>query len=416
MDVLVTGADQRQSLAVIRSLGKKGIKVVAAGPHEQSMGFYSRHAAVTWVYPNPYENPRRFIESLLEAVQKYNIKMIFPVVESTLVVINQFRSVIQKEAEVVAASKEAVDLSFDKDRQFKIAEQIGIRVPHSIAPSTIGEAEEQIKALAFPVVLKANIKPQDEEKAFEIPKVSYADTWESLQQMLQVYYRCGVQPIIQEIIFGDGIGCGLLMDHERPLCCYQYHRGRENHPTGGVPVRYQSMPLWPEIRDQSIRMLQAMGWHGIAQVEWKNIIGTREIVLMEVNGRFWASLPGAIHAGMDFPGWLYDLWCGLPVACPLSYPIPVISRYLTGDLNRLEILLRYPTPVSSVPLKSKYQETMDFFLDFIRLGVKSDVHQWTDPKPGLMETYHILAGLGQRFGNKLFNKLRLRGSSCMLLL
>ena len=405
MCVLITGADQRQSLAVIRSLGKKGVKVVAAGPHEHAIGFHSRYAAATWVYPNPYENSQGFIDSLLAAITKHNVKMVFPVVESSLVVVNQHRKTIEAAASVVAASREAVDLSLDKDRQFKIAASIGIRVPRTITPVNLEQAREQVRELSFPVVLKANIKPQDEEKAGDILKVSYAQAWEPLRRLLEVYYRAGVQPIIQEIIFGDGIGCGLLMDHQRPLCCYQYHRGRENHPTGGVPVRYHSMPLWPEIRDQSIRMLQAMGWHGIAQVEWKNIIGTREIVLMEVNGRFWASLPGALHAGMDFPGWLYDLWCGRPVACPPSYPIPVASRYLTGDLNRLEILLRHPIPVSSVPLRSKYRETVDFFLDFIHWGVKSDVHQWTDPRPGLMEMYHILADLVRRTGGKFFKRL-----------
>jgi predicted ATP-grasp superfamily ATP-dependent carboligase len=379
------------------------------------MGFYSRQAAAVWVYPNPYADPRRFIDSLLAAVRKYKIKMVFPVVESTLVVVNQYRHEIEAEAAVVAASREAVDLSLDKDRQFKIAREIGIRVPRTIAPGSMAQAREQVRDLSFPVVLKANIKPQDEEKAGDILKVSYAQAWEPLQRLLDVYYRAGVQPIIQEMIFGDGIGCGVLMDHERPLCCYQYHRGRENHPTGGVPVRYHSMPLWPEIRDQSIRMLRAIGWHGIAQVEWKNVIGTREIVLLEVNGRFWASLPGATHAGMDFPGWLYDLWCGRPVACLSTYPTPVASRYLAGDLNRLETLLRHPIPVSSVPLRSKYRETMDFLLDFIRWGVKSDVHQWADPKPGVMETYHILAGLGRRFGGKLLNKLHLTRTSHQLM-
>ena len=41
MDVLVTGADQRQGLAVIRSLGRRGVSVLAAGVHSKSIGFYS---------------------------------------------------------------------------------------------------------------------------------------------------------------------------------------------------------------------------------------------------------------------------------------------------------------------------------------------------------------------------------------
>ncbi len=401
MHVLVTGADQRQSVTVIRSLGRHGVRVVAAGPHERSLGFVSKHASATWVYPDPYRDPHAFIDSILEAIRTYKVDMVFPVVESTLVVINQFRDIIEQEASVVAASKEAVDLSMDKDRQFKIATDLGIRVPKTIAPISMDEADEQIKALQFPVVLKANVKPQEADKAAAILKVDYADTYPTLKTLLVPYYQAGVIPIIQEMIYGDGIGCGVLMDHDQALCCYQYHRGRENHPTGGVPVRYHSMPMWEEVREQSVKMLQGMNWHGIAQVEWKNIIGTREVVLMEVNGRFWASLPGAVHAGMDFPAWLYDLWKGDPVQCHESYRIPVASRHLSGDLNRLEIVLRLPLPISSVPIGSKFKEALAFFSDFFRWRVKSDVFSWSDPMPGWREIGDILKKYFKRFAGKL---------------
>jgi predicted ATP-grasp superfamily ATP-dependent carboligase len=407
VDVLVTGADQRQSLSVIRSLGRHGLNVVAAGPHDRSLGFRSRYAAATWIYPNPYRDARAFIDSIVAAARTFKVDMIFPVVESTLVVINQFRETVEKEAAVVAASKEAVALAQDKDRQARIAARLGIRVPNTIAPASMQEAQEQIRALRFPVVLKANIKPQDEAKAGDIQKVSFAADWSSLSDLLQTYYRNDVLPIIQEMIFGEGIGCGVLMDHDHALCCYQYHRGRENHPTGGVPVRYQSMPLWPEIRDQSIRMLQAMGWHGIAQVEWKNIIGTRDIVLMEVNGRFWASLPGALHAGMDFPAWLYDLWRGRPVHCNTAYRIPMASRYLSGDLNRLEIVLRSPPPISSVPIGSRTRETLAFAGDFFRWRVKSDVFSWGDPGPGFQEIGDIVKHYLNRAAQKVASRRKI---------
>ncbi len=404
MDVLVTGADQRQSLTVIRSLGKHGVKVVAAGPNEGSLGFRSRYATEKWIYPNPYRDPNGFINSIIDAVRTFKVPMIFPVVESTLVVINQFRERIEREAAVVAASRQAVDLAMDKDRQFSIAADLGIRVPLTIAPDSMATAQQQIKGLQFPVVVKANVKPQEEDKAADILKVSYADDWPELERLLAPYYRAGVLPIIQELIFGDGIGCGVLMDHDRALCCYQYHRGRENHPTGGVPVRYESMPMWPEVREQSVRMLQAMDWHGIAQVEWKNIIGTREMVLMEVNGRFWASLPGAVHAGMDFPAWLYDLWRGETVNCHEDYKIPVASRHLTGDLDRLEMVLRMPLPVSTVPIGPKHRELMAFMTDFFRWRVKSDVFAWSDPLPGVREVWDIVKKYARRFSGKFIRR------------
>ncbi len=408
LEVLVTGADQRQGLAVIRSLGKYGVKVLAAGIKENSFGFYSRYAAATWVYPSPFDDPQGFVDSILDAVRRYGIRLVFPVVESTLVVINQFRSTLEQEVEIVAASREAVDLAMDKDRQFTIATELGIRVPKTATPESMQTALAEVKEFNFPLVLKASVKPQDTELSSDVLKVRYARDQRSLEKLLEEYYRSGVIPVIQELVFGEGLGCGVLMDHEKPLCCYQYWRGRENHPTGGVPVRYTSMPMWSEVREQSVRLLQAMGWHGIAQVEWKNIIGTREVVLMEVNGRFWASLPGALHAGMDFPVWLYDLWKGKEIQCSENYSVPVTSRYLSGDANRLDLLLDLEEPISSVPLGSKRREILDFIFDFFRFGVKSDIFSWRDPKPGIMEIRLVMKRYLKRLLRKmLFKKVSL---------
>lgn len=402
MEVLVTGADQRQGLSVIRSLGKKGISIVAAGPSDISMGFYSRYAKARWVYPSPVEKPDKFIKSLVEAIKRFQVKIVMPVVESTLIVINQNREAIEEHASLATASCEAVELSLNKHRQIRLAEQQGIPVPKTISPSSLEEAKSQIRDFTFPLVIKPGIKPFAEGERGNAFKVAFMDSWEALKDCLTVYFRYDVSPVIQELCVGEGIGCGVLMDHGKALCCYQYRRGRENHPTGGVPVRYESMPLWPKVRDYSVSILQAMNWNGVAQVEWKNIPDTQDVILIEVNGRFWSSLPGAIHAGMDFPFWLYELWTGQPVSCGQTYRKGIASRYLRGDLMRLELVLRQNHRLSSVPLPPKWREALDFFLDFFWWRVKADIHSWNDPMPSLREASDILSELLGRFTQRIF--------------
>jgi predicted ATP-grasp superfamily ATP-dependent carboligase len=401
IEVLVTGADQRQGLSVIRSLGRRGVSVIAAGPSTSSIGFYSRYAKARWVYPSPVKNPKEFIESLVEAIQTYKVTIVMPVVESTLVAVNQYREEIEKHASLAMASREAVDLSLDKNRQIRLAQEHGIPVPKTCTPSSLEEAEQSIQGFVFPVVLKPSVKPSVNDEWGSAFKVSFIDSWEGLKDRLAIYFRYNALPVIQELCVGNGIGCGVLMDRGKALCCYQYHRGRENHPTGGVPVRYESMQLWPHVRDYSVRMLQAMNWNGVAQVEWKNIPGTQEVVLMEVNGRFWASLPGAIHAGMDFPFWLYELWTGRTGTYDKPYRTGIASRYLRGDLNRLELVLRGNPGCTSVPLPSRQREVLDFLLDFFRWRVKADIHSWGDLAPGLQEARDILSEFLKRFTSKI---------------
>jgi NAD(P)-dependent dehydrogenase (short-subunit alcohol dehydrogenase family) len=51
--VLVTDAGRGSGLAVIRSLGRAGWRVVAASDDPRALGFLSRHARERLVYPDP---------------------------------------------------------------------------------------------------------------------------------------------------------------------------------------------------------------------------------------------------------------------------------------------------------------------------------------------------------------------------
>lgn len=405
VEVLVTGADQRQGLAVIRSLGRRGISVVAAAPTEKAIGFSSRYATQRWVYPSPSEKPASFVASIRDGIERYGVRLVMPVVESTLVALNERREEIETHAPLAAASKEAVDLSLDKQQQVQLARRIGIPTPKTMLPGSVEEAESEIGSWTFPLVIKPSQKPTGREEWRPEFKVSFLRSWEELKERLKIYQRYGLIPVVQELCLGEGIGCGVLMDGKKAICCYQYHRGREWPHTGGVPVRYESMPLWRHVREYSVALLQAMGWHGVAQVEWKRRPGSEEVVLMEVNGRFWASLPGAIHAGMDFPYWLYQLWNGQPRPEKKRYRSGVASRYLRADLSRLERILREETPFTTVPSRSRPAEVTDFLLDFCRWRVKGDIHAWDDPKPGLIEARNLLSEYLRRLAPGRFKGL-----------
>jgi predicted ATP-grasp superfamily ATP-dependent carboligase len=58
-------------------------------------------------------------------------------------------------------------------------------------------------------------------------------------------------------------------------------------------------------------------------------------IFMEVNGRFWASLALAIHAGMDFPALLARLAEDGNPNAPLTYRSGVRCRWLLGDFRHL---------------------------------------------------------------------------------
>ena len=76
-----------------------------------------------------------------------------------------------------------------------------------------------------------------------------------------------------------------------------------------------------------------MGWFGVAMVEFK--LDPRDGLpkLMEINPRFWGSLPLAIEAGVNFPLLLYRMACGETFKPVENYRIGRRCRWLLpGDI------------------------------------------------------------------------------------
>src|SRR2546430_8599658 len=90
-------------------------------------------------------------------------------------------------------------------------------------------------------------------------------------------------------------------------------------------VQTCALPIW---------ILDHVGWHGAAMVEFKVRADGRPY-LMEINPRFWGSLQLAIDAGVDFPWLAYQLAAGLTPDSVEGYRIGVRNRWLLGDLDHV---------------------------------------------------------------------------------
>lgn len=62
---------------------------------------------------------------------------------------------------------------------------------------------------------------------------------------------------------------------------------------GGFSSVCDALPLSEHqaLQAQSVALLRAIGWEGVAMVEYRFDPATGTAVLMEINGRFWGSYP-----------------------------------------------------------------------------------------------------------------------------
>ena len=126
--VLVTDASERTALAVIRSLGKRGIKVLAADATRFNAGFLSKYCTHKVIHPSPIEDKEKFVESLLRLVKNIKLDLMIPITDFTMIPILERKEEFEQYVKVAAPPYEVAMKAYDKFQTISIAEKCG--APH----------------------------------------------------------------------------------------------------------------------------------------------------------------------------------------------------------------------------------------------------------------------------------------------
>ena len=100
---------------------------------------------------------------------------------------------------------------------------------------------------------------------------------------------------------GSAYGVSMMFDRVgRKRAALSHKRLREYPVSGGPSTQRVTTPLG-ELHAYSRRLLLALGWSGVAMVEWKLHPVDGRPDAAGWNPRFWGSLALAVRAGVDFP-------------------------------------------------------------------------------------------------------------------
>jgi protein-tyrosine-phosphatase len=144
-------------------------------------------------------------------------------------------------------------------------------------------------------------------------------------------------------------------------------------------------PVDPQLLDYSTRLLRALEWEGVAMVEFRHDGATGETALMEVNGRFWGSLPLNTIAGIDFPLYAFQQSQGIIPEPPASYTHGLRVRWTAGALERAGHAFAERAGDRITLGNAVRQLAADF-----APGTKSAMWSWHDPLPAIQEVSTVL--------------------------
>ncbi len=386
--LLVLDGGTPQSLAIVRSLGRRGHRVLVGSDEPHCLAARSRHASGSFLYPHPSEGAAAFVASLRAVCEAEEPALVLPVTDWTIVPLLDLRDTLPP---LALSSTASVRATLSKAATAALAERAGVPVPRTVRVPTPADWPPT-PALPFPVVVKS-----DTSKAWGSGGpgaqylTAYARSDAEVVRLLEELTRHG-PGLVQELQPGTGVGLSVLACHGELDVAFQYRRLHEVPITGGGSSWRESEALDPTLLEYGRALVRELRWHGVAMLEFKRT-AAGEYLLIEINGRFWGSLPLPIAAGVDFPAALVDMLLHDQRATQPDYGIGVRCRSLSAEVEWLvRAALRRPAPI---PVR--WPSPLQMLLDTARAaGPREhwDTLSLSDPAPGLARIGETVARFG----------------------
>lgn len=401
MSVLVTDADGNHALAVVRSLGRHGLRVAATDSKWYAKSFFSRYCTQSALCPSPAQGVGEFLNRLHRIAEKLRPTVLMPMTERTILALTTDRNENGRRLPLAPLpGQDSLRIAFDKQLTVELAESLGLGVPRTLSFSQLPDFRQLGYQISYPAVIKPRRSETLTTDNRIVPggAVEYCMHPGELETKYLTVHQRAPFPLIQEFVPGEGYGICALYDHGKIRSLFAHRRLRMVHPTGSGSSLRESIAPPPDMARAARCLLEALAWHGVAMVEFKRDARNGALKLMEINGRFWNSLPLAVAAGVDFPWLLYRLATEGRVQECFNYRPGVKCRWLAGDISHLAGVFR-GRPTGWTDQFPTRQEALSDFLKFFGQDLYYDNPWLSDPLPFVAEVGGLLF---HRFPKLLF--------------
>ncbi len=372
MKILVTDGNNRAALAITRSLGKEGYKVIVGAEDQPCLASVSRFCGKSFTYPSPENAPVSFTAKIKEITENEKPDVLLPVSEITTLMIMEEKEDLEKVCSIPFSSFSSVDRAANKFEVIKLAQKIGISIPITFFLENPQDLKTQcsfVEKNNFPIVIKPSRSRISNVDGWRTTAVKYANDYNELKSIINNMPDDSYPLLLQERIYGPGVGVFACFNHGKMIAAFSHRRLREKPPSGGVSVLRESIPVNNGLKSRSEKLLKELGWRGVAMVEFKLDNRTGDFKLMEVNGRFWGSLQLAIDAGVNFPLLAVKVASGEKITPVMDYKIGVKTRWFWGDVDAL--LSRLLKPADHLKLPKGFPGRLKYLCYFLKFWGKN---------------------------------------------
>ena len=383
---IVLGLENAIGLTVVRELGEKGVPVHGVARDPTAIAAVSRHCRT--VTGRPAGPAADWLPNLIATT---GARAVLAISESDLIDLSALPPMVG-DCHILVPRPDRLVRVLDKLQTLHAAQAAGLRVPQTWQPRADDDFAARAGQMHYPLVAKwAN--PPDvmavlDQAGLEWIKTDYVRTPQDLLALLDRYAPIGRWPLIQQYCRGVGLGQMLYMADGQATLRFQHRRLHEWPPEGGVSTlcRAEAATDHQAQMHLSETLLRALEWEGQAMVEYRYEPDTGCYWLMEVNGRFWGSLPLARHCGAHF-AWEAYRRTVLGQTDPAPPPRDDLrARYMVPETKRLARVLLAPARISDPFFRRRpLADLAGYLLTFLDPRARYYVFSRSDLRPWLRD-------------------------------
>jgi predicted ATP-grasp superfamily ATP-dependent carboligase len=423
MKAILTFARGWNALAAARSLGSRDIQIIAGDEYRFSPASFSKYTVDHFLYPNPDDDPDGFLDTLEQVIRRHRDEgtddgeqfVLMPFHKESFL-IAQHRERFEPLIHFALPTIEQILQVDDKGTLARLCQQRGTPIPQT----AVVDSREEFIAAAKDFPYDAFVKVPRSAAAVGVKHVGdAAQALAAFDDFTKRYSLTpGSLPLLQQGVPGDDYCTTFLFDHGQCRASMTYHNLLTYPVKSGTGVMRETVDC-PAMTATGEQLLGSLGWHGVAEVDFRWTGGDAVPLLIEVNPRFWGGLPQSVASGWDYPYLLYRLAVDgqvdavAPHASDVKTETPVVSvlamlSEIAHDDLRLNCLKEayheclkdqaaghrlkgvqdfFKSLTAGIDVRDRYRHAHKLLTD--NAHAVSDVWSWHDPAPALGVLYPL---------------------------
>lgn len=340
---VVLGTNYYIGLAVVRSLGRKGIRVVSIDHGGINHYGKSKYVSEAYIAPHYSREETGFLNFLLDYGRKQELKpVLFPTADLYVAFMDKHFDALKEYYLFPMDRSGLLTALMDKSELTRMAEEFGLKTPERLDISEDDLYQKVKDQIGYPLIVKPDNSADFVSHYHK--KVFFINDESELKEKIAMTRMDGHDVSIQRIIPGpekNNYNFDCYVDRNGRMAYYTTEQKIRQWPNNFGASTLADQRWIKDAADFSIPFIKWLNYKGFIEIEMKRDSHSGQIYLMEANVRYVNFTQLHVAIGMDTPYLTYLDCTGQDIGEKIiDYDTGKRWRYLYEDIPAIKGYLR----------------------------------------------------------------------------